>query len=473
MMKSPRGDRARRAWERRSRHLLAWLCLTLIPCAPVIGTDIHRAVHDDDIVMLDVLLETAGRNAIDATLPGGITALHLATAADNEAAVALLICAGADLNARTIAGFTPLHWAANRDSVKAADLLISMGADPTAQTANGITPLHWAANKNATNVVKLLLANGVDPLARTGIGLTPLHWAMMKESTDAGIMLSFRIVSEEMENETAARQDALDREDQATEPMNEEPEPEPTPATTAQRPPPRTAFGKTLLVDIGFGQTLSFVWIKSLKLWVGKHEITNAQYRRFRPQHRSRTREGISLDGSDQPVVYVSWNDANDFSRWLNRTRADRIPLYCSFRLPLEEEWILTARCGDTRVYPWGNRWPPAYGNYSDITARRAFPDWSGIRRYDDGFAVTCPVEQSGSNEWGIFGLAGNVWEWCLDWSDDSRDYKIRHGASWDYDGKDEIPIHSRGIDRPTARYSTIGFRVVVALDERLGPPRD
>jgi formylglycine-generating enzyme required for sulfatase activity len=67
-------------------------------------------------------------------------------------------------------------------------------------------------------------------------------------------------------------------------------------------------------------------------------------------------------------------------------------------------------------------------------------------------------------NEWGIYGLAGNVWEWCDDWMDNAdRRLKIRKGGSWDFDTKESLRVLANGFDRPSARYDTIGFRVIVA----------
>jgi formylglycine-generating enzyme required for sulfatase activity len=158
----------------------------------------------------------------------------------------------------------------------------------------------------------------------------------------------------------------------------------------------------------------------------------------------------------------VSWNQAHAYCEWLNRAFADKVPKGATFRLPTDAEWMTVAKAGDDRIYPWGNSWPPEYGNFSDLTARRELPSWEGIAHYDDGFAVTCPVYASGANAAEIFGLAGNVWEWCEDWYDDARRYKVRHGGCWDFDTKDNVRIDSRGLDQPDASYDTIGFRVVV-----------
>jgi len=132
-------------------------------------------------------------------------------------------------------------------------------------------------------------------------------------------------------------------------------------------------------------------------------------------------------------------------------------------RLPTDREWTAMAKCGSERIYPWGDEWPPKYGNFSDLTARKELTNWSGIRGYDDGCAVSSPVTESGPNEWNIYGLAGNVWEWCDDWFDSSKQYKVRHGGSWDFDYRKSLRIDYRGFDKPDTKDDTIGFRVVIA----------
>jgi formylglycine-generating enzyme required for sulfatase activity len=194
--------------------------------------------------------------------------------------------------------------------------------------------------------------------------------------------------------------------------------------------------------------------------------VSNGQYRRFNPRHTSMFREDFTLDANDQPVVCVSWDDARKYVAWLNRNYAAAIPKGWKVRLPREDEWEYVARCGGRRIYPWGNAWPPAYGNFSDLAARRSLSDWSGIRGYDDGFPVTCPVTQSGANEWGLYGMAGNVWEWCEDWYDASKKYKVRRGGGWDFDTQDALRVDARGFDRPEAKYDTIGFRLVIGRDD-------
>jgi len=400
---------------------------------------------------------------VNATIGGGITPLHMAAALNSKETVSLLLCKGADPNACTSGGFTPLHWAAGRDAADAAGLLLAAGAALSPETYNGITPLHWAASKNATNVVKLLITRGTDISAATESGLTPLHWAVMKDAVDAAVFLAFKDISKQMDQELEEGKLLEEESPEEEEGAEEESE---TPMALRAPALPRPAFGKALIVPIGFGEELEFVWIDSMKLWAGKYEVSNGQFRRFKPKHDSLFREEFSLDGPGQPAVYMSWSEANAFCNWLTRNYADRIPLGCGFRLPSGREWTACARCGDKRRYPWGNKWPPAYGNFSDFAARKRLSSWQGIRHYDDGHPVTCAVTESGVNEWGIYGLAGNVWEWCDDWFDTSRQYKVRRGGCWDFDDKKSLRIDARGFDRPDAHYDTVGFRVVVSKQQ-------
>ena len=134
-------------------------------------------------------------------------------------------------------------------------------------------------------------------------------------------------------------------------------------------------------------------------------------------------------------------------------------------RLPSADEWQKFARCGGERIYPWGNPWPPLYGNFADESAAAVFEEWPFIAGYDDGHPVTCDVRESGRNEWGLFGVGGNVWEWTVDWYDDSEEHKVRLGGAWDTHQSELMWIDHRGFDRPAARYDSIGFRVVLVPD--------
>ena len=441
-------------------RIAAYVAAALLTASCANAAYLHRAVKSNDLTALSSLLESSGPESVNLPIKGGITPLHLAAVLNRVEAANMLLAAGANPNARTDGGFTPLHWAAEKDASEVCEVLIKAGADINAATPSGITPLHWAARKNAERTVRLLIASGADASASTANGYSPLHWAVMKDANEAAMLIAYKAVSDEMAKEPA--QPAPSAEAPPADATHEEDESPPAPRIL-----PNTAFGQVLMISLGLGENLSCIWVKPMSLWVGQYEVTNGQFRRFRSSHKSMFFEEFSLDAPDQPVVYVSWEDAAAFCEWMNREHSGRIPLGFETRLPTEAEWVSFARCGDTRTYPWGSDWPPKYGNYSDLTARRKLTEWQGIRGYDDGFVVTCPVSESGVNEWGIYGLAGNVWEWCADWYDDAHTTRVRHGGSWDFDTRPNLRIDTRGFDYPDARYDTIGFRIVVAKKNR------
>jgi hypothetical protein len=426
-----------------------------------VATPVHKAVRDDDSGLLRDLLINGDPSLVNATIGRDVTPLHIAAALNRTEAAGILIRQGAKINARNSGGFTPLHWAASRDAWECIDLFLQAGADINAKSAKGITPLHWAANRNATNAVRMLVGLGADLRQMTANGSTPLHWALIQDFSVAAELIADRLVSDEMAAEKTNQPPLLPPEG-------------PVMAATAlpaDQAPVREIYvqsgkldsGRALIVNIGLGEILVFEWISPLNLWAGKYEIANGQFRRFRPRHNSLFREGFSLDGHEQPVVNVDWKSATAFCNWLNRTYKDRLPSGYRFRLPLALEWTLLARCGESRKFPWGNGWPPKYGNFADVTARQNLSEWHGVVGYNDGFIVTCPVSKSGMNEWGLYGMSGNVSEWCEDWYTKDRIHKVRRGGSWDFDDRKNLLVDAIGFDRPASKDDTIGFRVIAA----------
>ncbi|RMD84958.1 MAG: formylglycine-generating enzyme family protein [Lentisphaerae bacterium] len=106
-------------------------------------------------------------------------------------------------------------------------------------------------------------------------------------------------------------------------------------------------------------------------------------------------------DLMDHPVVHVSWNDAIAYCRWAGK------------RLPSEAEWEFAARGGLVRQrYVWGNELTPNGQHMCNIW-QGTFPDENTA---EDGFKWTCPADHFPPNGFGLYNMAGNVWEWCMDW---------------------------------------------------------
>src|SRR5262249_15411433 len=108
-------------------------------------------------------------------------ALTRAVGLDQKEIVALLLDAGAPVNAKDAQGYTALHTAAFRGRAEIAKLLIDRGADVNGTASDGFTPLHQAAWRGNCAVARLLLAAGADVNARDDKGRTPLSWAKHAE----------------------------------------------------------------------------------------------------------------------------------------------------------------------------------------------------------------------------------------------------------------------------------------------------
>jgi formylglycine-generating enzyme required for sulfatase activity len=109
-----------------------------------------------------------------------------------------------------------------------------------------------------------------------------------------------------------------------------------------------------------------------------------------------------ALEGrADHPVVHVAYEDAIAYATWVGKS------------LPTEAEWELAARGGlDGAVFTWGNELAPAGGLMANIW-QGEFP-WQNLRA--DGRTGTLPVGSFPPNGYGLYDMAGNVWEWTSDW---------------------------------------------------------
>lgn len=123
----------------------------------------------------------------------------------------------------------------------------------------------------------------------------------------------------------------------------------------------------------------------------------------------------------NHPVLHVSYRDAQAYCKWRNK------------RLPSEAEWEVACRGGKVnKLYPWGNKMMPQGKHWMNIW-QGTFPEEN---KGEDGYVGTCPVDLFRQNDFDLYNMVGNVWEWTTDlW--DSRDEgtdnpnRVRKGGSY------------------------------------------
>lgn len=195
--------------------------------------------------------------------------------------------------------------------------------------------------------------------------------------------------------------------------------------------------------------------------FMGKYEVTQAQYEALMDNNPS-----YFKTGPNYPVEQVTWDEAKEFCRRLTAGLPDKLKGKFAFRLPTDAEWSvavgLPEESGSTPVdkdmkikdvYPWGTAWPPP----------------SGAGNYDsnlkvDTFDNTSPVGSFKPNQFGLYDLGGNVWEWCEDWYDPAtKSSRGLRGGSWGIGGPGSLLSSYRLNVTPGSRGDCDGgFRCVL-----------
>jgi len=246
--------------------------------------------------------------------------------------------------------------------------------------------------------------------------------------------------------------------------------------------------------------------------YMGQHEVTVGQFRRFleqsgyRPESEAdgtggygynpdydpaKSRRGDAFEGrdpkyswrnpgfpqgDDHPVVNVTWNDAVALSRWLSKTEGK------TYRLPTEAEWEYAARAGTRTRYASGDA-PQSLLKMANVFDADAAKNWEKWRAFalteSDGYAFTAPVGSFAPNAFGLYDMHGNAWEWTADYHDehyyanspvddpqgpaDGR-VRVRRGGSWH-----TWPLYARSSYRnwnaEDTRYTLVGMRLVREAD--------
>ena len=229
--------------------------------------------------------------------------------------------------------------------------------------------------------------------------------------------------------------------------------------------------------------------------YVGTREITNNEFRKFKPKHTSGAETYRELSNGLHPTVMVTWEDAVGFCNWLsNRESLDpayRVvdgrhqliqPMTNGYRLLTEAEWEWVARYnggGGVQKYPWGASMPPTEnsGNYADESAESLMTNV--LIDYWDGYPLSSPVAKFESNKLGLYDLGGNVSEWVNDYyavvnrdldqlekdpyGPDDGTVRVIRGSSWRHSTITALRYAYR--DYGTQGRLDVGFRIARYTD--------
>lgn len=198
--------------------------------------------------------------------------------------------------------------------------------------------------------------------------------------------------------------------------------------------------------------------------WMSAEEITNRQFAVFAPTHESgyardfrrrlpvTERQSRPLNEPDQPVVRVSWQEAQEFCRWL----AQRTGLPVT--LPTEAQWEYACRAGTDTAFWFGHE-NAEFADFANL-ADHNLPGL-GTTLVNDGAIVTSPVGRYRPNPWGLYDLHGNAAEWTL--GETAAGKVVRGGSFYDR------PVDSTATARYTypawRRLHNVGFRIVAEVE--------
>lgn len=193
--------------------------------------------------------------------------------------------------------------------------------------------------------------------------------------------------------------------------------------------------------------------------WISRFPVTQAQYLAVMQSNPSR------FKGSNRPVEQISWFEAMEFCQTLSQLTGQ------TFTLPTEAQWEYACRAGTTSPFANGECLDTDDANYNGESPLGNCI--AGVFR-----RATWPVGSGRANDWGLYDMHGNVWEWCLDWYDETY-YQVRptenptgpengtwrvlRGGSF-HSAAQACRSANRGYSEPESRVY-LGFRIVRSAD--------
>ncbi|MDF1823922.1 MAG: bifunctional serine/threonine-protein kinase/formylglycine-generating enzyme family protein [Verrucomicrobiales bacterium] len=191
--------------------------------------------------------------------------------------------------------------------------------------------------------------------------------------------------------------------------------------------------------------------------------------------------------GDDHPAVMTEYRSAESFCHWLTASELamGNLSEGQHYRIPTDHEWSCAIGIGElenpgatpaskdkaiSRVWPWGDTWPPPQGTINLYGEENAGLGLHGkpkdhLKNYADDYRFTAPVDALVTNRFGLFHLSGNVLEWTSDWNDESKSRRVARSAAWLNTPGGFFMSSARSFLPETAKGDAIGFRVVLDLN--------
>ncbi len=367
--------------------------------------------------------------------------LHRVVKAGDIEGLTRLLASGADVNARDNRGRTALMYAVDKGYVLLVELLLAAKADPNVRAPDGATALFIAVAQGHSEIITMLMQAEADPTIKGPKGKTARDLAQARYGD-----LNAVLANQEPPAVIALLTGFVFRDCDTCPEM-------------VVIPTGRFQMGDLSGRGTSYERPVHEVTI-DYPFAVGQYEVTFAEWDAcvtaggcsHRPDYEGWGR-------GTRPVIKVSWEDAQEYVKWLSRETGK------PYRLLSEAEWEYVARAGTTTQYWWGDA----------LGTNKANCDGCGSQ-WDD--TSTAPVGSFAANAFGVFDTAGNVWEWVEDcwnggyegaptdgrtWTSGDCSRRVMRGGSW-VSGPENVRPAYRDRNSPGIRDSEYGFRLARTL---------